>query len=31
MTAKLSTTISQIQTVISNEESRQLILQLCEF
>lgn len=31
MTAKLSTTVSQIHTVVSNEESRQSILRFFEF
>ena len=31
MTAKLSTTVSQIHTAVANEESRQLILQFFEF
>ena len=31
MTAKLSTTVSQINTVVSNEDSRQLILRFFEF
>ena len=31
MTVKLSTTVSQIHAVVSNEESRQLILRFFEF
>ena len=31
MTAKLSTTVSQIHTVVSNEQNRQLILRFFEF
>ena len=31
MTAKLSTTVSQIHTAVSNEQSRQLILRFFEF
>jgi len=31
MTAKLSTTVTQIHTTVSNEESRQLILRFFEF
>jgi hypothetical protein len=31
MTAKLSTTVSQIHMAVSNEHSRQLILRLFEF
>ncbi len=31
MTAKLSTTVSQIHTVVANEENRHLILRFFEF
>jgi len=31
MTAKLSTTVNQINTLVANEESRQLILRFFEF